>query len=94
MNYTDWYYDYDRIVPDSYMVAEIDTLVSAEASYYFIRHPEKTYSLELWFHIKDWLWNAVCIEDEHPYIDINVVDDCIDDGLRELRLLNGGTNVK
>ena len=87
MNYTDWYYDYDRMVPVSYMDAEIETLVSGEASYYFVRHPEKTYSLELWFHIKKWLLNVVCIENECPYIDINVVDDCIDDGIKELKRL-------
>lgn len=64
--------------PESYLESEIETLISSEANYYFVRHPEMAYSVELWFHIRDWLREVVCFDWGYPYIDVNYVDDCLD----------------
>ena len=49
--------------PESYFKSELDTQLSSEAYYYFIRHPEMPYSVELWFHVRDWLIGAIGIDD-------------------------------
>ena len=64
--------------PETYLESEIETLISSEANYYFVRHPEMAYSVELWFHIREWLRKVVCFDYGYPYIDINIVDDCLD----------------
>ena len=64
--------------PESYLESEIETLIVSEANYYFDRHPEMSYSIELWFYIKDWLREVVCFDNGYPYIDVNYVDDCLD----------------
>ena len=71
--------------PETYLMSEIETLISSEASYYFVRHPEMAYSVELWFHIRDWLKKVVCFDYGYPYIDINFVDDCLDYYLNQPR---------
>lgn len=64
--------------PESYLESEIETLIVSEANYYFDRHPEMAYSVELWFYIREWLRNVVCFDNDYPYIDVNYVDDCLD----------------